>query len=170
MQTEFKREQLIKKLREMGLRVTPSRIAVLVALSQHPHADTESVIESVRNQLGSVSSQAVYNVLSALVEIGLVRRIEPAGSVGLYELRVADNHHHVVCRNCGLVQDIDCVLGKRPCLTPKESYGFLLDEAEVTFWGVCPGCQKKDSKSSYGKSVRLESSSNAKSKVRREKK
>jgi Fe2+ or Zn2+ uptake regulation protein len=142
MPTKPTREQLIDKVRAKGLRVTPSRVAVLIALCKESHADTESVIQSVRDQLGSVSPQAVYNVLATLLEAGLVRRIEPAGSVALYELRVADNHHHVVCRNCRSIQDVDCVIGRRPCLSPSESYGFLLDEAEVTFWGICPSCQK----------------------------
>jgi len=118
---------------------------VLQALQQRPHADTDTVMRLVRAELGSVSPQAIYNVLAALVETGLVRRIEPAGSPALHELRVADNHHHVVCRRCGATADVDCVVNRRPCLTPSEAHGYLLDEAEVTFWGLCPSCQESPS-------------------------
>lgn len=138
---ELTREDHVELVRSAGLRVTASRVAVLHSLSRCPHADTETVIRQVRAELGSVSPQAVYNVLAAFVEAGLVRRIEPAGSVALYELRVADNHHHVVCRKCGAVQDVDCALGRRPCLTPSDTHGYVLDEAEVTYWGICPACQ-----------------------------
>lgn len=131
------------ELRAAGLRVTAPRIAVLRALRSCPHADTEKVIARVRADLGSVSPQAVYNVLAALVDAGLVRRIEPAGSAALYEGRVGDNHHHAVCRRCGATTDIDCVVRRRPCLTPSETHGYLLDEAEVTFWGICPACQRQ---------------------------
>jgi len=138
---ERTREDYAELVRSAGLRVTASRVAVLRSLSRCPHADTETVIRQVRAELGSVSPQAVYNVLAAFVEAGLVRRIEPAGSLALYELRVADNHHHVVCRKCGAVQDVDCALGRRPCLTPSDTHGYVLDEAEVTYWGICPACQ-----------------------------
>ena len=131
-------------VRASGLRVTASRLAALRALEIHAHADTDTVIRSVRTELGSVSPQAIYNVLAAFVDAGLVRRIEPAGSVALYELRVADNHHHVVCRICGVVEDVDCAIGKRPCLTPADTHGFVLDEAEVTYWGICPACQRTE--------------------------
>jgi Fe2+ or Zn2+ uptake regulation protein len=137
------REDLADMVRSAGLRVTASRVAVLLTLSRHPHADTDTVIRHVRAELGSVSPQAVYNVLAAFVAAGLVRRIEPAGSAALYELRVADNHHHVVCRICQAVEDVDCAVGRRPCLTPSDTHGFLLDEAEVTYWGLCPACQSK---------------------------
>jgi Fe2+ or Zn2+ uptake regulation protein len=135
------REQLIQLLRANGLRVTAVRVAVLVALDSHPHATTEAIIHQVSIDLGSVSPQAVYNALGAFARVGVVRRIEPAGSVPLYELRVQDNHHHVVCRGCGVIQDVDCAVGERPCLTPSQAHGFILDEAEVTYWGVCPRCQ-----------------------------
>jgi Fur family ferric uptake transcriptional regulator len=102
---------------------------------------TDTVIRLVREELGAVSAQAVYNVLAALVAVGLVRRIEPAGSPARYEVRVGDNHHHIVCRVCGSTTDVDCAVGRRPCLTPSESHGYDLDEAEVTFWGLCPECQ-----------------------------
>lgn len=132
---------LAKALRASGLRVTAHRLGVLVALEARPHSDTDTVIRAVRENLGSVSPQAVYNVLAALVGVGLVRRIQPAGSPALYEVRVGDNHHHIVCRRCGATADVDCAVGKRPCLTPSESRGYALDEAEVTFWGLCPRCQ-----------------------------
>jgi len=142
---ELSREERAELVRSAGLRVTASRVAVLHSLARCPHADTETVIRQVRAELGSVSPQAVYNVLAAFVEAGLVRRIEPAGSVALYELRVADNHHHVVCRKCRAVQDVDCALGRRPCLTPSDTHGYVLDEAEVTYWGICPACQSDPS-------------------------
>ena len=133
----------ISMLRDAGLRATSVRLAVLGALAEHPHVDTDTVISQVRAELGTVSVQAVYNVLAVLVEAGLVRRVEPAGSVALYEARVGDNHHHVVCRTCGAVADVDCAVRRRPCLTPSETHGFVLDEAEVTYWGLCPGCQAR---------------------------
>lgn len=130
-------------LRAHGLRVTATRLAVLRALRQQPHADAESLLVAVRAELGAVSAQTVYSVLNTLVEKGIARRIEPAGSPALHELRVGDNHHHVVCRTCRTTVDIDCAVGKRPCLTPSETHGFVLDEAEVTFWGICPSCQAR---------------------------
>ncbi|GEM_PF-221699 len=130
-----------QQLRAAGLRATAVRLAVMGALEQHPHAQTGTVINYVRANLGTVSAQAVYNVLSTLAEAGLLRRIEPAGSAALYELRAGDNHHHVVCRRCGAVADVDCAVGRRPCLTPSDLHGYLLDEAEVTYWGICPDCQ-----------------------------
>lgn len=129
-----------KALRATGLRVTAPRLGVLLALKSAPHSDTDTIIRLVRDDLGAVSTQAVYNVLAALVEVGLVRRIEPAGSAARYEVRVGDNHHHIVCRACGATTDVDCAVGRRPCLTPSETRGFVLDEAEVTFWGLCPEC------------------------------
>lgn len=134
-------EALTALVRREGLRVTATRLAVLRALRKRPHAEAERIIEDVHDQLGSVSPQTVYSVLAAFVETGIVRRIEPAGSPALHELRVGDNHHHIVCRHCGVTTDIDCVVGERPCLTPSETHGYLLDEAEVTFWGICPSCQ-----------------------------
>ncbi|HZD67235.1 MAG TPA: Fur family transcriptional regulator [Acidimicrobiales bacterium] len=134
-------EAFVEELRSAALRATPQRLAVLDALRRQPHVDTDTVISHVRDGLGAVSAQAVYNGLAALVEAGLVRRIEPAGSVALYELRVGDNHHHVVCRKCGAVADVDCAVRRRPCLTPSDAHGYLLDEAEVTYWGICPACQ-----------------------------
>jgi Fur family ferric uptake transcriptional regulator len=127
-------------LRGAGLRVTRPRVAVLEVLAEHPHADTATVTEAVRARLGSVSTQAVYDVLHALTAAGLIRRIEPAGRPALYELRVGDNHHHLVCRVCETVVDVDCVTGVAPCLEAVDTHGFLIDEAEITFWGTCPRC------------------------------
>lgn len=128
-------------LRGAGLRVTAPRLAAIAALARLPHADAETVLGQARRQLGSVSHQGIYNVLAALTEAGIVRRIQPAASPALYELRVGDNHHHVVCRRCGATADVDCVVGRRPCLTPSDTSGYLVDEAEVIFWGLCPTCR-----------------------------
>jgi Fe2+ or Zn2+ uptake regulation protein len=127
-------------LRGAALRVTRPRVAVLTAVYDHPHADTDQIISAARTNLGEVSHQAVYDVLRALTGAGLVRRIEPAGSLARYESRVADNHHHVVCRSCGVVADVDCAVGTTPCLTASDDKGFAIDEAEVTYWGTCPDC------------------------------
>ena len=127
-------------LRGAALCVTRPRVAVLTAVYEHPHAETDSIIGVVREDLGEVSHQAVYDVLRALTVAGLVRRIEPAGSVARYESRVADNHHHVVCRACGAIADVDCAVGTAPCLTASDDHGFAISEAEVTYWGLCPGC------------------------------
>ncbi|HET7400114.1 MAG TPA: Fur family transcriptional regulator [Intrasporangium sp.] len=127
-------------LREAALRVTRPRLAVLAAVHAHPHAETDSILGAVRGQLPAVSHQAVYDVLRALTAAGLVRRIQPSGSVARYEARVGDNHHHVVCRSCGAIADIDCAVGETPCLTASDDQGFSIDEAEVTYWGVCPEC------------------------------
>jgi len=127
-------------LRAHGLRVTRPRLAVVAALERSPHADADTVAELARAELGTVSIQAVYDVLRALTDAGLVRRIEPAGSPARYELRVGDNHHHVVCRVCGAIADVECAVGHRPCLTASETHGFVVDEAEVTYWGLCPAC------------------------------
>jgi Fe2+ or Zn2+ uptake regulation protein len=128
------------QLRSLGLRVTRPRVAVLTVLHDHPHADTDSVIGRVRELAGDVSHQAVYDVLRALTAAGLVRRIQPAGSVARYEVRVGDNHHHVVCRSCGVIADVDCAVGEAPCLDPSDGHGFVIDRAEVTYWGLCPEC------------------------------
>ena len=129
-------------LREAGLRVTRPRMAVLDAVRQHPHADTESIIAAVRADLGEVSHQAVYDVLRALHAAGLIRRIQPSGTQARYEARVGDNHHHVVCRSCGIIADVDCATGEAPCLTASNDHGFRIDEAEVIYWGLCPDCSK----------------------------
>jgi Fur family ferric uptake transcriptional regulator len=127
-------------LRGAGLRVTRPRVAVLTALHDHPHADTDSIIGAVRAELGAVSHQAVYDVLRALTVAGLVRRIQPSGSVARYESRVGDNHHHMVCRSCEVIVDVDCAVGETPCLTASDDNGFEIDEAEVVYWGLCPRC------------------------------
>ena len=127
-------------LRGAALRVTRPRLAVLSAVHDHPHADTDSIIGIVRSDLGGVSHQAVYDVLRALTTSGLLRRIEPPGSVARYEARVGDNHHHVVCRSCGAIADVDCAVGTTPCLTASDDHGFVIDEAEVVYRGLCPGC------------------------------
>ena len=127
-------------LRGASLRVTRPRVAVLTAVHEHAHADTDSIIRTVRGHLGDVSTQAVYDVLRALTAAGLVRRIEPAGSVARYESRVGDNHHHVVCRLCGDMADVDCDVGDPPCLTASDDHGYAIDEAEVVYWGICPAC------------------------------
>ena len=132
-------------LRGAALRVTRPRIAVLNAVHEHPHADTESIIGVVRADLGEVSTQAVYDVLRALTAARLVRRIEPSGSVARYESRVGDNHHHVVCRSCGSIADVDCAVGYTPCLVASDDHGYAIDEAEVVYWGLCPDCSSAQS-------------------------
>jgi Fe2+ or Zn2+ uptake regulation protein len=127
-------------LRGAALRVTRPRVAVLSAVHDHPHADTEAVIDAVRADLGEVSHQAVYDVLRALTATGLIRRIQPCGSLARYESRVGDNHHHVVCRSCGAIADVDCAVGETPCLTAVDDSGYEIDEAEVIYWGRCPNC------------------------------
>jgi Fe2+ or Zn2+ uptake regulation protein len=130
-------------LRTHGLRVTRPRLAVLHVLTRGGHLEVDEIATQVRERLDSVSTQAVYDVLGALSRAGLARRIEPAGSPARYEARVGDNHHHIVCRGCGAIEDIDCAVGERPCLDPGEGHGFEVDEAEVTFWGLCPSCQAR---------------------------
>jgi Fe2+ or Zn2+ uptake regulation protein len=128
------------QLRAVSLRVTRPRLAVLAALRDNPHIDTQAVIELVRADLPTVSHQAVYDVLQALTDAGLVRRIQPAGATARYESRVGDNHHHVVCRSCGAIADVECAVGHAPCLTAADDHGFEVDEAEVVYWGTCPDC------------------------------
>ncbi|WP_228536761.1 Fur family transcriptional regulator [Nocardia sp. XZ_19_231] len=127
-------------LRAASLRVTAPRLAVLTAVHQHPHADTDTILSRVRATLGAVSQQAVYDVLRALTSAGLLRRIQPMGTVARYETRVGDNHHHLVCRSCGVIVDVECAVGDTPCLTPLDDRGFVVDEAEVIYWGRCPDC------------------------------
>ncbi|PRC41496.1 transcriptional repressor [Mycobacterium sp. ITM-2017-0098] len=131
-------------LRGADLRVTRPRVAVLEAVEGHPHTDTDTIFGAVRAALPDVSRQAVYDVLAALTSVGLVRKIQPSGSVARYESRVGDNHHHVVCRSCGVIADVDCAVGEAPCLVPSDPVGnldgFVVDEAEVVYWGVCPEC------------------------------
>ncbi|MGJ8676022.1 MAG: Fur family transcriptional regulator [Akkermansiaceae bacterium] len=130
-------------LRSSGISVTVQRLAVLDVVSQHPHSTADFIIETVRAELGTISKQAVYNVLGTLVEHGLLRRIQPSGSPALYENRTGDNHHHLICRSCGVTHDINCAVGHRPCLTAEVDHGFQIDEAEVIYWGQCPVCLSK---------------------------
>lgn len=133
---------LAQRLRDRGLRLTSQRLAVLAAIEAHPdHPDAATIARAARAQSGSISTQAVYNVLDDLTQAGLIRRIEPAGSPARYETRVADNHHHIVCRSCAATIDVDCVVGHAPCLKPSSRHGFQVDEAEVTFWGICGACR-----------------------------
>ena len=131
---------LATQLRDAGLRATRQRCAVLAAVGEHPHAATDRLVAAVRGRLDGVSQQAVYDALHALTDAGLVRRIQPAGSAARYETRIADNHHHLVCRDCDTVVDVDCAVGRAPCLTAADDAGFALDEAEVVWWGRCPAC------------------------------
>ncbi len=129
-------------LRENGLQVTAQRLAIKTAVSLHPHATADELTEDVRSEIGSISRQAVYDTLSVFVDKNLIRRIEPAGSAALYEDRVGDNHHHLICRECRVVFDIDCAVGSRPCLAAHDDHGFEIDEAEVVYWGRCPTCRE----------------------------
>lgn len=132
--------ELSELLRESDLRVTRPRVAVLSAVRALPHASTDSLIEAVRVDLPEVSHQAVYDSLHALTAAGLIRRIQPSGSVARYESRIGDNHHHLICRSCGSIADVDCAVGHTPCLTASDDHGYTIDEAEVIYWGTCPDC------------------------------
>jgi len=128
-------------LRQAGLRVTAPRLAVLSAvLGAGQHRDAEAIADAARQQIGTLSTQAVYDNLRLLEEAGLVRRIQPSGHPGRYEARVGDNHHHIVCRSCGVTADVDCTVGAAPCLEPSAKHGFIVEEAEIIFWGLCPSC------------------------------
>ncbi|MFI6480457.1 Fur family transcriptional regulator [Nonomuraea sp. NPDC050663] len=131
-----------EELRGAGLRVTAARVALLETVRGGDHLGVEMIASRVRDRVGHISVQAVYEALNALTAAGLVRRIEPAGSPALYEGRVGDNHHHVVCRSCGTVADVDCAVGHAPCLDASDDHGFRIDEAEVVFWGLCPACSR----------------------------
>ena len=135
-------------LRNAELRVTRPRLAVLAAVAEHPHADTDTIVGVVRQALPEVSRQAVYDVLAALTGVGLLRKIQPSGSPARYESRVGDNHHHMVCRSCGVIADVDCAVGEAPCLIPSDPAGaldgFVVDEAEVVYWGICPACTARN--------------------------
>ncbi|MGI9243265.1 MAG: Fur family transcriptional regulator [Verrucomicrobiales bacterium] len=137
-------------LRKHGLPITAQRLAVLRAVSSRPHATADLIAEAVRAEIGAVSRQAVYNSLGMLAENGLIRRIQPAGSAARYEDRVGDNHHHLICRTCGDTVDVDCAVGRTPCLTAADDSGYKIDEAEVIYWGTCPGCLAEDPGSSPG--------------------
>lgn len=134
--------QLADVLREHGVTVTAQRLAVLAAVSRHPHATADEVAESARTDIGSISRQSVYDTLGLLVDTGLVRRIQPIGSPARYEDRVGDNHHHVICRDCGTLADVECAVGSAPCMTASDDQGFLIEEADVAYWGRCPECQR----------------------------
>ncbi|MGO1383473.1 MAG: Fur family transcriptional regulator [Arachnia sp.] len=132
----------VETLRRKGVRITASRLAVLTAVRESPHSDADTVAHMVRDRLGAISTQAIYDALALFTRLGLLRRIQPSGSSALYETRVGDNHHHVVCRGCGLIVDVDCPVEAPPCLNPVATHGFIIDEAEVLHWGVCPSCQR----------------------------
>ena len=137
-------------LRERGVQVTAQRLAVLRAVSAQPHITADAVAESVRTEIGAISMQSVYDSLALLVAEGLLRRIQPSGSPARFEDRVGDNHHHLICRTCGRVVDVDCALGAAPCLTPHAGGGYEIDEAEVAFWGRCPSCLEQLGSASPG--------------------
>jgi Fe2+ or Zn2+ uptake regulation protein len=130
-----------ERFRDAGLRVTAPRLAVLAAVRAGDHLTVEEIAASAHKRIGSISMQAVYDVLAALVRVGLVRRIEPAGSPARFETRVKDNHHHIICRSCGAVVDVDCAVGDAPCLEPSSASGYVIDEAEIIYWGLCPACR-----------------------------
>ena len=134
-------------LRKHGLQVTAQRLAVLRAVCGRPHSTADAVAEMVREEIGAISRQAVYDALGMLAEKGIIRRIQPAGSPTLYEDRVGDNHHHLICRKCGRTVDVDCAVGETPCLTAADASGFTIDEAEIIYWGTCPKCLRTRRKS-----------------------
>lgn len=143
-------------LRHHGVQVTAQRLAVMRAISGRPHATADEIEEAVRDEIGAISRQAVYDALGTLTDKGLIRRIQPARSPARYEDRVDDNHHHLVCRNCGATVDVDCAVGYRPCLEPADDHGFAIDEAEVLYWGYCPTCQTEDHMRSKPEVTRVE--------------
>jgi len=136
-------EEYSQLLKKAGLSITAQRLFVLQAIESQPHTTAEEVFHSVKSEIGTISKQSVYDVLSVCSDKGLIRRIQPSKSPARYEHRVGDNHHHMVCRSCGVVKDVDCAVGEAPCLTPSEDHGFIVDEAEVIYWGYCPKCQKE---------------------------
>lgn len=138
-------EDPLALLREQGVQVTAQRLAVLRAVAAQPHATADTLIDLARSEIGSISRQSVYDTLAVLVEVGLIRRIQPVGSAARYEDRVGDNHHHVICRECGELADVDCAVGSAPCLTAVDDAGYQIDEAEVAYWGRCPTCQQEPS-------------------------
>ena len=137
-------------LRQRGIQVTAQRLAVLRAVAGHPHTTADAVAEAVRTGIGAISLQSVYDTLALLVSEGLIRRIQPSGSSARFEDRVGDNHHHLICRTCGRVVDVDCAVGAAPCLTPIDDRGYEIDEAEVAYWGRCPDCLKQSGAASPG--------------------
>lgn len=149
MQTDVDTERLAGNIRTAGLKVTAQRLAILGTLQDAPHSSAERILAVVREQLPAISAQAVYGILSAFTEAGLARRLEPAGSPALYESRVGDNHHHLVCIRCGTIRDVDCVIGQAPCLTPSDDSGFTVLAAEVTFSGICSSCRQQAESSAH---------------------
>lgn len=139
-----------QQLRDSGLRVTAHRFAVLEWLDDHPHATVEQVHSGVHDHIGAISKQAVYDVLANCVDVELVRQIKPAGHPARFERRSGDNHHHLVCRSCSCIQDVDCIVGQHPCVTPTHGHGFKLEEAEVVFWGYCPACRTEPEEAQNG--------------------
>lgn len=153
-QPETSRADTAQLLRSHGLQVTAQRLAILRAVSSRPHATADELIDDVREVIGSISRQAVYDTLNILAEKSLVRRIQPAGSAARYEDRVGDNHHHLICRTCGTTFDIDCAVGAAPCLVVEDNHGFEIEEAEVIFWGRCPACREAAGDPKSGDSAR----------------
>jgi Fe2+ or Zn2+ uptake regulation protein len=143
--TEPQTPSIAEELRGAGLRVTAARAALLVTVREGDHLGVEAIAAGVRDRVGHISLQAVYDALDALAAVGLIRRIEPAGSPARFEGRIGDNHHHVVCRSCGTVTDVDCAVGEAPCLTASDDHGYAIDEAEVVYWGLCPDCTARTS-------------------------
>lgn len=137
-------------LRDHGVQVTAQRLAVLRAVAARPHGTADAIAEDVRAEIGAISRQGVYDALGILSEKGLIRRIQPAGSPARYEDRVGDNHHHLICRVCGTVEDVDCAIGETPCLHAADDSGYVIDEAEVIFWGICPECRDAASNAGMG--------------------
>lgn len=138
------------RLRSAGLRVTQPRLAVLETVRESSHLAADQVSDRVRERIGTVSTQAVYDALNTLTEHGILRKIEPAGSAMLFEINLDDNHHHIVCRECGAVVDVDCAVGTMPCAVPQQTHGFIVEEAEVTYWGLCPDCAGPAGRRSVG--------------------
>jgi Fe2+ or Zn2+ uptake regulation protein len=143
--TEPQTPSIAEELRGAGLRVTAARAALLVTVREGDHLGVEAIAAGVRDRVGHISLQAVYDALDALAAVGLIRRIEPAGSPARFEGRIGDNHHHVVCRSCGTVTDVDCAVGEAPSLTASDDHGYAIDEAEVVYWGLCPDCTARTS-------------------------
>ena len=137
----------VQTLRENDLQVTAQRLAVLRAVAARPHATANALVDDVRQEIGAISRQSVYDTLALLTDRSIIRRIQPAGSLARYEDRVGDNHHHLVCRGCDQLVDVDCAIGEVPCLVPVDSGDFVVDEAEVTYWGICPDCQAETASS-----------------------
>ena len=135
----------VRTLKEHDLHVTAQRIAVLRAVSERPHSAANDIVDDVRREIGAISRQSVYDTLGLLTERDIIRRIQPAGSAARFEDRIGDNHHHLVCRSCDRLVDVDCAVGEMPCLVPVDSGNFIVDEAEVTYWGICPACQTPQS-------------------------